>query len=189
MGRFLPAVVVLALALGAGACGEAAGGDANPDRFDLKTPDQDPARIGGGNGKGESEAPRSRPAPARQLAVIRGWADSLRRGDVERANTYFRIPSRVSNGGQPIELRSKEAVDVFNRTLPCGARLVSARLQPDGFVLATFRLTERPGRGKCGTGTGELARTLFDIEKGKIVQWLRAVDPGEPSEGPGGTTS
>lgn len=185
MGRFLPAVVVLLLALAG--CGDGGGGDANADRFDLKTPRQEPAQIGGEDEQGEAE--RSRAAPRRQVAVIRGWTEALRRGDVARANAYFRIPSRVSNGGPPIELRSKEAVDLFNRSLPCGARLLSARLQPDGFVLATFRLTERPGRGECGTGTGERARTLFDIEKGKIVQWLRAVDPGEPSEGPGGTTS
>jgi hypothetical protein len=180
MRGLVPAVVlVLALA----GCGDGGGGDRNPDRFDLTTPRQEPIPEGG-------DAPgESRPAPRRQVAVIRGWADALRRGNVARANTYFRIPSRVSNGGPPLELRSKAAVDVFNRTLPCGARLVSAELRPDGFVLATFRLTERPGRGKCGTGTGELARTLFDIERGKIVQWLRAVDPEEPSEGPGGTTS
>jgi hypothetical protein len=170
MRGLVPAVVtVLALA----GCG------------DVKTPRQEPVPEAGDEG-GPDE---SRPASRRQVAVIRGWADSLRRGDVAGANSYFRVPSRVSNGGPPFELRSKSAVDVFNRTLPCGARLVSARLQRDGFVLATFRLTERPGRGECGTGTGELARTLFDIERGKIVQWLRAVDPQPPSEGPGGTTS
>jgi hypothetical protein len=184
MGRFLPAVVVLLLALAG--CGDG-GGDPGTDRFDLKTPRQEPAEIGREDGEGGAERPRR--VPPRQVAVIRGWADALRRGDVGRANRYFRIPSRVSNGGPPFELRSRAAVDLFNRTLPCGARLESARLQPDGFVLATFRLTERPGRGRCGTGTGERARTLFDIEDGKIVQWLRAVDPGEPSEGPGATTS
>jgi hypothetical protein len=143
---------------------------------------------GGGSDGGDATGGSGR-APRGQVAVIRGWADALRRGDVARANAYFRVPARVSNGGPPLELRSMTAVDVFNRSLPCGARLVSARLRPDGFVLATFRLTERPGPGECGTGTGELARTLFDVERGKIVQWLRAVDPVEPSEGPGGTTS
>jgi hypothetical protein len=182
MRGLVPAVVlVLALA----GCGDGGGGDPNPDRFDLTTPRQEPVP----EGAGEAGGGESRPAPRRQVAVIRGWADALRGGDVARANTYFRVPSRVSNGGPPFELRSKAAVDLFNRTLPCGARLVSAELRPDGFVLATFRLTERPGRGECGTGTGELAWTLFDVERGKIVQWLRAVDPGEPSEGPGGTTS
>ena len=188
MGRFLPAVVVVLALAGCGDGGGGGGGDANADRFDLKTPPQEPAQIGGGESE-QGEPERPHPAPRGQVAVIRGWTDALRRGDVARANAYFRVPSRVSNGGPPIELRSKEAVDLFNRSLPCGARLLSARLQPDGFVLATFRLTERPGRGECGTGTGARARTLFDIEKGKIVQWLRAVDPGEPSEGPGGTTS
>src|ERR687896_43382 len=94
MRGLVPAVVlVLALA----GCGDGGGGDPNPDRFDLTTPRQEPVPEGGGSG-GEDE---SRRAPRRQVAVIRGWADALRRGDVARANAYFRIPSRVSNGGAP----------------------------------------------------------------------------------------
>ena len=39
--------------------------------------------------------------------------------------------------------------------------------------LATFRLTERPGPGSCGTGTGATAQTAFLIEDGEIVEWRR----------------
>jgi hypothetical protein len=43
-------------------------------------------------------------------------------------------------------------------------------------VTATFRLTERPGPGSCGEGTGELAQTAFEIEDGKIAEWRRVGD-------------
>ena len=56
-----------------------------------------------------------------------------------------------------------------------------------GFVVATFRLTERPGEGECGTGTGNRVRTAFLIRRGKIVKWLRVADPEPPSEAPGGS--
>jgi hypothetical protein len=48
-------------------------------------------------------------------------------------------------------------------------------------VIATFRLTERPGPGRCGAGTGELARTAFRIAGGEIVEWLRVPTSTEPS--------
>ena len=43
--------------------------------------------------------------------------------------------------------------------------------------------------GACGTGVGNKAKTLFLIRGGKIAQWLRAPDPTDPSDQPGGTTS
>ena len=43
--------------------------------------------------------------------------------------------------------------------------------------------------GACGTGVGNKAKTLFLIRDGKIAQWLRAPDPTDPSDQPGGTTS
>ena len=47
------------------------------------------------------------------------------------------------------------------------------------FVVATFRLTERPGPGRRG---GRLAATAFLIEKRHIVQWLRQPDPVQPDD-------
>ena len=44
-------------------------------------------------------------------------------------------------------------------------------------------LTERPGRGKCGTGVGNEAYTAFLIRRHKIVQWRRVVKP-EPESTP-----
>ena len=64
----------------------------------------------------------------------------------------------------------------FNRTLPCGAKLIGTEPAAHGFLIATFRLTERPGRGECGSGTGETARTAFRVRGGRITDWLRVGD-------------
>jgi limonene-1,2-epoxide hydrolase len=109
------------------------------------------------------------------VAVIEGWVQALSDGDVSAAADYFALPSVAQNGPTPLTLRTRSDVTAFNRSLPCGGELVRAR--PAGrFINATFRLTDRPG-GNCGRGTGELARTAFAVENGKIVQWRRLADP------------
>jgi hypothetical protein len=117
-----------------------------------------------------------KPAAAGDVAVIRGWADALRRGRLERAVRYFAIPSVVSNGTSPIELTSREDVRFFNRTLPCGAKVLHAE-DTGAYVVATFRLTERPGPGRCGSGVGGKASTAFLIRRHRIREWRRVVEP------------
>lgn len=135
--------------------------------------------------------------PAAEVAVIRGWSDALRSGDIATAAGYFRIPSLFFTGNGPVvELDSAADVAHANAALPCGARLlaVSARGR---YLDALFRLTNRPGPGGsqgCGSGTGQTARTDFLIRNGHIVQWLRAPDePGDngtpPATPPPGSTS
>ncbi len=82
----------------------------------------------------------------------------------------------MENGPPPIELRTRAAVIAFNRALPCGAKLIDTEPAPRGFFIATFRLTERPGEGNCGSGTGETARTAFRVRDGQITEWLRVQD-------------
>jgi hypothetical protein len=106
------------------------------------------------------------------VEVIRAWADTLRSGNVEGAADYFAIPSVVENGAGPIRIDSAERAVAFNASLPCGAELIRAESEGE-FTTATFRLTERPGPGQCGSGTGETAETAFVIEGGKIVEWRR----------------
>lgn len=132
---------------------------------------------------------RSAPAPTRtpdqpaepsldpaDVRVVRAWADMLRRGDVDGAADYFALPSVVSNGTAPIKLETRAHARFFNRTLPCGAKLIDAEPAPRGFFIATFRLTERPGSGECGSGTGETARTAFRVRDEHITEWLRVQD-------------
>jgi hypothetical protein len=112
------------------------------------------------------------------VQVIADWADTLRSGDVEGAAEFFAIPSVAENGGIVLEIERREQAELFNASLPCGARLIHAQAEGE-FVTATFRLTERPGPGTCGTGTGEKAKTAFVITDGEIVEWRRVAIGGE----------
>jgi hypothetical protein len=128
--------------------------------------------------------PARKPASASDAAVIRGWADALRQGRIERAVRYFAIPSVVSNGTAPIKLTSRDDVRFFNRTLPCGAKVM--RVEDTGaYLVARFRLTERPGPGRCGSGVGGEASTAFRIRRHHIVEWRRVVEPA-PDATPAG---
>ncbi|MGH2947813.1 MAG: hypothetical protein ACRDPC_16430 [Solirubrobacteraceae bacterium] len=129
---------------------------------------------------GDDDRPPPPQVKRAEIAVIRGWADALRAGRVSEASRYFAVPALVSNPAPVFRLLSRDAVRRFNRALPCGAELVGTERGTGALVIATFRLTERPGPGSCGTGTGALARTAFLIRRGRIVQWLRVADPAAP---------
>jgi hypothetical protein len=168
----LTAIVAVVLAVAVGACGSSA-----DDRFDLRTP-----------GTEDGEVPVRAPSDE-EVAVIRGWSNALRGGHVDRAANYFALPARVADGTNPLrDLLSRAAVKQFNRGLPCGARLEATERGPNSLVIATFVLTERPGRGSCGSGTGNHAWAAFLIRNRHIVQWLRVPDPAQ-SEPPGTATS
>jgi len=106
------------------------------------------------------------------VAVINGWVTALRQGNVDRAAGYFAIPSVAENGPILVHIRTIQEAVRFNESLPCGARLIHADSTGE-FTTATFRLTERPGPGSCGPGTGSVAKTSFVIRDGKIAQWRR----------------
>ena len=164
------------LVLGLSACGS--GSDA--ERFELTTPGADDLVVREIEG---SEKPRRGKPTADEVGVIRGWADALRSGDVRRASRFFAIPTTVLDGTNPERrLPNMKAVRSFNRGLPCGAKLVKTMRGQGSFVVATFRLTERPGPGSCQGGVGQLASTAFLIEKRHIVQWLRQPDPVQPDD-------
>jgi hypothetical protein len=186
MPRLAPALCAAAVLAGCGG-----GGDEN--RLSGPSPREAPAERRaappGDEAPQRGEAAREGQVTAGEEAVIRGWADALRGGDVEAAVRFWAVPATASNGGPPYRLETVRAVRFFNEALPCGAALVSTE-RVGGYVLATFRLTERPGEGECGSGTGNHARTTFRIRDGRIAEWLRAADPPPPpSEGPGGTES
>jgi hypothetical protein len=130
-------------------------------------------------------APARTPTPKRaritadERRIIKGWSDALRRGHVAAASRYFSIPSVVQNG-VPAFLTSRAEVRQFNRGLSCGAKLLGARRGAAHAVLATFRLTNRPG-ADCGTGTGSLAAVRIIIKRHLIIEWLRADDQVDPA--------
>ena len=162
-----------ALAVGVAACG--GGGD--DDRNKLTTPGV--TRDRAEPAEPTEQRPKADPAGVR---VVRAWANTLRRGDIRGAARYFALPSLVANGTTPIKLTTRAEVRFFNRTLPCGAKVIAAEPAPHGFFIVTFRLTERPGKGECGGGTGGTARTAFRVRKKHITDWLRVPDV-EPAQG------
>jgi hypothetical protein len=117
------------------------------------------------------------------VRVIDGWSTALREGDVDRAASYFDLPSVAQNGTPPVQLETREDVVEFNNALPCGAELIEAEREGE-FTVATFRLTDRPGGG-CGPGTGGTASTRFQITDGKITEWRRVPDEPLPGQEPG----
>jgi hypothetical protein len=141
------------------------------------------AGCGGGSGGGSGDNGAAVPggADSADVEVIGHWVDALRAGDVEKAASYFAVPSLVENGTPPLKLDTRAKALLFNRSLPCGAKLIRAT-SAGRFTTATFKLTDRPGGG-CGPGVGQTARTTFVIEDGKITEWHRVSDQPEPAPG------
>jgi hypothetical protein len=162
--RFALATLAAAVLLALPGCG---GGGDDSDEAEAGI-DGSPAEVPGGADPGD-------------VRVIDAWVSALAGGDVDAAARYFAIPSVAENGPILVRIESLEDARRFNRSLPCGAELIGAETAGD-FTTATFRLTERPGPGTCGSGTGETAATAFVIERGKIVQWRRVDLFGEPPE-------
>ena len=132
-------------------------------------------------GSGDPETPAERvpgDADPAAVAVIEEWSRTLRQGDVEGAAALFAVPSVAENGPAVVEIEDRDDARLFNASLPCGARLIRATGEGD-FTVATFRLSERPGPGVCGAGSGGEARTAFVIEDGEIVEWRRVGIGGE----------
>jgi hypothetical protein len=137
-----------------------------------------------GGTEGGSAAPSDAPGvpgdgdPA-DVRVIQAWSDTLRAGDVQGAAGFFAVPSVAENGPQLLRIRTHGDARLFNASLPCGAILRRAEGEGD-FTTATFELTERPGPGACGPGTGE---TAFVIEDGEIAEWRRVAVVPESAPG------
>jgi hypothetical protein len=181
---------VAALGLVVAACGST-----KPNRLDLTTPgahtgDPLPAATATATATPEATAkPSAGKVTAAEKRIIKGWSDSLRQGRVEAASRYFQIPVLISNNTPGyIILGTQDEVMEFNRTLPCGAKLIRTRRGADGFVVGDFKLTERKNSPEpCGTGVGATASVAFQIDKGHITKWVRVVETTE--QDPMGTPS
>ncbi len=184
-----PAWTIGVLGLALAACGSA-----EPDRFSLRTPGaetglQPPAEVAPPSSPipvptaSPEPAPRRTPVTGTERRIIKAWADALRGGRVSAASRYFAVPSLVFNNTPGyLVLDTDAAVMEFNRTLPCGAKLLSTRRAAENFVVGIFELTERKGGAGCGTGTGNRAAVAFLIRARHITQWVR-VEPDAPGPG------
>jgi hypothetical protein len=122
--------------------------------------------------------PAGKPVTRAEVAVIRGWSEALLHGKVEEATRYFAVPATIENGPKVV-MRARKQLRVFNRTLPCGAKLTRWQRGPHRLVVATFKLTNRRG-GKCDATPGTLAAVAFLIRHRHIEQWLRVNVPPAP---------
>ena len=147
------------------------------------------AGCGGGGGAATITGTVAPEVPGKgdpaDVQVIQGWSAALDRGDVDAAANYFAIPS-VAENGVLLHIETPREARLFNATLPCGARVIRAVTEGE-VTTATFRLTERPGPGVCGSGTGSTARTSFVIKDGKIVQWRRVGGASSTPKAPSAT--
>ncbi len=126
---------------------------------------------GGGEEKKETDVDRAR-------AVITGWSDALRGSDVEKATTFFTVPLIVSQG-PTARLTTRARVRLFNSSLPCGSKVTGVERQ-DGYFVASFLLTERPGE-RCD-GPGNTARVAFKLSGRRIREWRQLVEQGPAPE-------
>jgi hypothetical protein len=160
--------IVAALGLVLASCG----GEQEPDRFDLRTP-------GAKTGQPPPVAtPEAHPVTSAEKRVLKGWADSLRRGSVKSAAAYFALPAEITPASGPsARLTRRAEVREFNRGLPCGLTLLETRRGPLSFVLGTFRLSERKTKGgaSCGTDIGRIVTVAFQIKDEHITRWMRDV--------------
>ena len=114
--------------------------------------------------------------PSTDEAVVRAWSDAVREGQYQRAADLFALPSTIENG-VTVRATRRSDVDVFNRSLSCGAVLQKTVPVDGDRVLATFRLVDGPGSSPCA---GE-AQVRFRIQEGRITEWVRQ-DTGPPPD-------
>jgi hypothetical protein len=165
---FAPALAALLIAVAG--CGGGGGGDGKSDSMRASANQ-------GGSASGSSQAGQA--ADSAEVRAIRGWVDAERNNRMLAASRYFSLPAIVLNGGQPLLLRTKADVVIWNSQLPCGAKLIRT-VAIRGWIIARFRLTTREG-GNCD-GIGNTASTAFALRKGKIALWIRVRDDIPPAE-------
>ena len=147
--------------------------------------------LSGGDGDRGAPAPQfsATQPPSRagtaDAAVVESWASTLAAGRVRAAARAFALPAIVQAdpAGPEVRLTRRAQVRAFNRSLPCGARMLDAT--PHGrYTIATFRLVTRPG-ATCD-GPGGTATAAFLVRDGLIAEWRRVPDVAAPDDGPAG---
>jgi ketosteroid isomerase-like protein len=178
MRRRIPLALLAAVMVVTAGCGR----DAS-ERFGLTTPSDDPGAAP--LAATPTPAPRHQPRPTQRDAerlrpLIAAWAAAVRKGDSERAASFFSLPAIVAQS-DTIQLATHEDAKAFNAGLPCGARLLEVQ-HAGRFVIGTFRLTERPGQ-TC-QASGQLVRVAFVILQRHFTEWREIPDTPGAAPGP-----
>lgn len=128
--------------------------------------------------KGVPTSAHGQAADPGDLAVVRRWLAALTSGDIPAAADTFADGAVVQNLQPPVELPDRAARIAFNRRFPCGAELSTAS-SVRGYLVVTYRLTDRRGSGCDGPG-GNASGTI-KVEGGKMTEWYRL--PDSPAAG------
>jgi hypothetical protein len=173
--RSVAALVAVAATIVVAGCGgngskptatPVAGPPPGPARSQLDLPPSIPDRATG-------------PATAEARQVINAWLRALRRGDVERAASYFALPSKFQNSTPVLVVNTKRERIAVNLSFPCGAK--ARKMGAAGvYTIVTFVLTKRPG-ANCGSGVGGTARGAIRVERRHIKEWYRLPDKPQPT--------
>ena len=98
--------------------------------------------------------------------VARSWSAALDRNDNDAAARLFADGAKIVQNGELVLANHADAVR-WNRTLPCGGKILSVSQRRGVEVLVVFRLEERP-QHRCDS-PGAQAAALFRVRDGKIV--------------------
>jgi hypothetical protein len=187
-GRAIAAVLAVAVAAAAAGCGSSSRSRASgsQDSTTAAPPAQEHAPI---QPQSDLAIPRrvprvgTGPSDPKARRVIRAWLDALNHDDIERAASYFALPSKFQNGTPVLTVDTEQERIAVNVALPCGAKATGMR-GAGPFTIVSFRLVDRPG-GECGQAVGGGARGAIRVAGGKIVEWYRLPDvPGGEQTAP-----
>jgi hypothetical protein len=174
------AVLAVAVATGAAGCGWSSSHATTSSPSAAAPPAQEHAPI---QPQSDLAIPRHVPREGngspdpRARRVIRAWLDALNHDDIQRAASYFALPSKFQNGTPVLTVDNQAERIAVNLALPCGAKATEMRRAGE-FTIVTFRLIHRPG-GECGQAVGGKARGAIRVARGKIAEWYRLPDlPG-----------
>ena len=120
----------------------------------------------------------SKPATAAQSAVVERWSAAVTRADWDAAAATFADGARVRNLNDTVlrlpGLKERRAWN--ERSFSCGSEITDARDARRGYLIVTFRLTDRRG-SPCGAVRGAAAQIVVRVASGKLTEWYRLPDP------------
>ena len=120
----------------------------------------------------------SKPAGAAAAAVVDRWSKAITAADWKAAGGTFADGAKVRNlSDDVLVLKDRKAREAWNEiSFSCGSEVTDARDAGRGYLIITFRLTDRRGSA-CGAARGNPAQIVVRVGGGKLTEWYRLPDP------------